>query len=59
MTPGWAVVWHGKSCAMYLNCVDEWSLHPDDAFVFRTWVGASFAALKMRAAGVEVVRCWT
>jgi hypothetical protein len=59
MKPAWAVVWHGGTCAMYLNAVDDWSLDPDDTFVFTSWFEAQFAALKVRSAGVEVVRCWT
>lgn len=57
MKPGWAVVWHGKSCVAYLKASDEWTMDPDEAFVFTSYFGARYAAGITK--GVSVVRCWT
>ncbi len=57
MKLGWAVVWRGKNCVAFWKDADAWSLDPDEAHVFSSWVKARYAAGIQT--GVAVVRCWT
>lgn len=55
MKGGWAVVWTGKTCSVFLKRNLEWTLDPDEAHVFDMWVFAAAACLGTEG---RVVRAW-
>lgn len=56
MTPGWAVVWVGKTCTTFFTVHEDWSLDPEEAKFFCTRAEARLVA--KLSPGVSVVRCW-
>jgi hypothetical protein len=58
MKARWTVIWRGKNCVTYLRPSGDWTLDPDEAEVFVSWVGAKLAAFGQKQKGVEAVRCW-
>jgi len=57
VTPAWAVIWHGRTCVVFLKEIDVWSLDPDEACVFNNLEDANLAADIY--GGAEVAMCWT
>jgi hypothetical protein len=53
---GWVVIWPGKSCNVFLKADGEWSLDPDEAFIFVHWFAAKAKVAFKDNARVE--RCW-